>query len=70
LTIVHLHSRRKFPATHPLHPENKTEFSMNLFAPDKSANHYSVEENFQKGGYWTEKDEKHEMFISLQLSDS
>src|SRR6516162_2140251 len=29
--------------------------------------------NFQEGGYWTEwteKDEKHQMFISLQLSDS
>jgi hypothetical protein len=28
---------------------------------------------FSKGGYWTEwteKDEKHQMFISLQLSDS
>jgi hypothetical protein len=29
--------------------------------------------NFQKAGYWTERsetDEKHQMFISLQLSDS
>jgi hypothetical protein len=29
--------------------------------------------NFQKGGYWmewTEKDEKHQIFISLQLPDS
>jgi len=33
---------------------------------------YSVEE-IQKGGYWTEwteKDENHQMFISLQLFDS